>query len=111
MQGSPLEIIRRDHAIEIQPPDSLDEKSDRTQVILKRGGVKGAFTALGKEAFEFACAKQDPACLSLVQFRLPESAYIEEIRPEPVEKTNSISRQFLTVVAHVWDLEITNRND
>ena len=103
-------MVQAGRVVEIQTPDSPGEKAANRQVILKLGGVKGMFTALGKGVFEFAYTKQNPVALSLVQFRLPESAEIEEIRPEPVEKTKSISRQFLTVAAHVRELEIVTRD-
>lgn len=111
LEGSPLEVIHKDRAIEIHLPDSPGETAAVGQVILKLSGIKGIFTALGKGVFEFSYAKENPAAISLMQFRLPESARIEEISPEPVEKTKSISRQFLTVAAHVRQLKVVNRGD
>jgi hypothetical protein len=110
LEGSPLKVIQAGRVVEIQTPNSSGEKAANRQFILRLGGVKGMFTALGKGVFEFAYTQQNPVALSLVQFRLPESAEIEEIRPEPVEKTKSISRQFLTVAAHVRELEIVTRD-
>jgi len=92
-------------------PDTLAKIGKNSGIILKLSGMAGVFTAQGKGVFEFIRAVEDPGVLSLVQFRLPESAEIEEIRPDPVENTKFYSRQSITVAAHIRGLETAARDD
>ncbi|MGD0516919.1 MAG: FecR family protein [Thermoguttaceae bacterium] len=111
LEGTPLNVKHSGRIVEIQMPDTLAKIGKNSGIILKLSGMAGVFTAQGKGVFEFIRAVEDPGVLSLVQFRLPESAEIEEIRPDPVENTKFYSRQSITVAAHIRGLETAARDD
>jgi ferric-dicitrate binding protein FerR (iron transport regulator) len=111
LEGSPLKVKHSGRIVEIQMPDTSAQIGKNSVIILKLSGMAGVFTAQGKGVFEFIHAIDDPDILSLVQFRLPESAEIEEIRPDPVENTKFYSRQSITVAAHIRGLETAACDD
>ena len=111
MEGSPLKVKNSGQTFEIQMPDTPGKISDYGRIILKLSGMEGLFKAQGKGAFEFSNASDDPGVISLIQFRLPESAEIEEIRPEPIEKVKFYFKQSITVPAHIRGLETATCDD
>jgi ferric-dicitrate binding protein FerR (iron transport regulator) len=66
-------------------------------VIVKLSDVQGVFQNLGFGSHEFATPASNSDELSLVQFRLPASARIEQLRPEPIETRETLSRLLITV--------------
>ncbi len=105
LQGSPLSVKNDGRTLEIQMLDASLTPGENNDIIIKLSGINGIFTARGKGVFEFVHSVSDPGVVSLVQFRLPESAEIEEIRPAPIEKAKFYSRQSITVPAHIRGLE------
>jgi hypothetical protein len=111
LQGSPLKVKNSGRILEIQMPDTPIEIDNRSQIILKLSGMAGVFTAEGKGKFQFVHAVEDPGVVSLIQFRLPESAKIEDIQPAPIENTKYYSRQSITVAAHIRGLDTATCGD
>lgn len=66
-------------------------------VIVKLASVPGVFQDRGSGAYELALSATGSGVLSLVQFRLPASARIEELQPAPIETRQTLSRLVLTV--------------
>lgn len=76
--------------------DPLPPGQHRTLVV-RVCNVGGLFAPLGGGVFEFSGPASRPAELSLLQLRLPSSAHVEEIMPEPIEVRRSLSRFVLTL--------------
>ena len=74
--------------------------SGETKVIVKYTGQRGMFENLGAGTHEFNSPPGEAGILSLVQFRLPSSAHIEELDPPPIETRKTLSRLSLTVAVN-----------
>ena len=72
---------------------------EETALIVKIPDVRGLFPEQGPGVHELSLSAADFDVLSLVQFRLPASARIEELRPPPMETRRSLSRLVITVAA------------
>ncbi len=71
-----------------------------TMLIVKMIGVEGIFQAKGRGVFELGSPGTPTRVLTLVQFRLPESARLEEVSPEPIETRKELLKLLVTVRAH-----------
>lgn len=76
-----------------------------TKVIVKYSGRRSMFENLGGGTHEFNSPPGEASILSLVQFRLPSSAHVEELSPPPIETRTTLSRLSLTVAVkgHSFD--------
>jgi hypothetical protein len=77
----------------------------RNKVILKLANMKGMFRVLTDSIFEFSRSDDNEGVTSMFQFRIPESASIEEISPEPIEQYKTLNKTVITVVS---DSQIIN---
>jgi len=77
-----------------------------TEVIVQTRNVRGLFDAKGRGMYEVDRAASSPASLSLVQFRLPGSARIDAVSPEPIETRRTLSRLVVTVPAEAGLSEV-----
>jgi FecR-like protein len=71
-----------------------------TRVIVKYSGQQGMFENAGAGTHEFNSPPGEAGKLSLVQFRLPASARVEELSPSPIETRKTLSRLSLTVAVN-----------
>jgi ferric-dicitrate binding protein FerR (iron transport regulator) len=69
----------------------------RQTLVVRVGNVPRLFAAVGRSVFEFSGPDARPAERALLQLRLPSSARVEEIVPQPVEVRQSLSRLVLTL--------------
>jgi hypothetical protein len=66
-------------------------------VIVKLADVLGIFEDQGSGTYESSLPATGSGVLSLVQFRLPASARIEDLDPAPIESRQTLSRLVVTV--------------
>jgi hypothetical protein len=66
-------------------------------VIVKLADVPGIFEGQGSGTYESSLSATGSGVLSLVQFRLPASAQIEDLDPVPIESRQTLSRLVVTV--------------
>lgn len=97
MDGSPLVATLDVQGSRIRLAAVPASESSGGRLILRLGGLQGLFLPRGKGAFEFSRAGQAAPVLSLYQLRLPESANIEDIQPQPIETARSLSLQTITL--------------
>jgi hypothetical protein len=96
-QGARFPLVREAKGWRVDwSADPLPSGTQRT-VVVRVGNVPGLFAALGRGAFDFFGRAAQPAALSLLQLRLPSSARLEEMVPEPLEVRRSLSRLLLTI--------------
>jgi hypothetical protein len=96
-EGSPLAARLSGRSLDVQLPGARTAKDSRNWIVLKLVGVQGLFSEQEKGIVACDLAGDGSKTLSLLQFRLPEKARIEEIKPYPIETTKSLSRQVITI--------------
>lgn len=97
LQGAQFPVVREGKAWRVDwSADPLPPGAQRT-VVVRVDNVPGLFAAVGAGVFEFSGSARRPAGLSLLQLRLPSSARVDEIVPEPFEVRRSLSRLVLTI--------------
>ena len=104
LEGTPLEVRTSGRRVEVRAGGDYAKMEAGRRIILKLRGVKGLFAALGKGTFEYGRAGDDPSVLSLYQFRLPESALLEEIKPQAIETAEFLTRQVITLAVRAQPL-------
>jgi hypothetical protein len=97
LQGARFPVLREGEQWRVDwSADPLPPGGQRTLVV-KVANVGGLFAAVGRGVFEFSGPAAPSAKFSLLQLRLPSSARVEEIVPEPIEVRRSLSRLVLTI--------------
>ena len=79
--------------------DQLADSIDKTPLPDELLARKDTQMLIRECLMELSLSAADFDVLSLVQFRLPASARIEELRPPPIETRRSFSRLVITVAA------------
>ncbi|MHC4574756.1 MAG: FecR domain-containing protein [Planctomycetota bacterium] len=100
LDGVALDVHGKGNVLQIDPADALTRSPESGYLILKIPNIKGLFQAEDKFAFQFDSTSSDASIVTLFQFRLPESAYIEEISPRPLETERKLNRLVVTVAAN-----------
>ncbi|MHC4155112.1 MAG: FecR domain-containing protein [Planctomycetota bacterium] len=99
LDGVALHVSGKGNLLFIDFSDGLTRTTPLTHLILRIPDVEGLFRAEQGDVFQFHVKAGRPRIVTLFQFRLPESAYIEEISPEPVEMERKLNRLVLTIAA------------
>jgi hypothetical protein len=100
LDGVALDVDGRGNVLQIGPADVLTSSPGPGYIILKMPNITGLFQAGDKDAFQFDSTPSDASIVTLFQFRLPESTYIEEIFPRPLETERKLNRLVVTVAAN-----------
>ncbi|NLS91035.1 MAG: FecR domain-containing protein [Planctomycetaceae bacterium] len=85
---------RVDLSIAPVPPDG------EGAVILKATGIRNVFLDRESGSHRFDSPTHETGELSLIQFRLPTSAHVQELSPAPIETRSNPSRLLLTVAVN-----------
>jgi len=100
LDGAPINVSGSGNVLHIALSDALTKSPRSGYLILKVPDIKGLFQTQDKDAFQFDSPPREASVITLFQFRLPESAYIEEISPEPVEMDRKLNRLVFTIAAN-----------
>ncbi|MHC4618229.1 MAG: FecR domain-containing protein [Planctomycetota bacterium] len=100
LDGVALDVHGKGNVLQIDPADALTRSPGPGYIILKIPNIIGLFEADDEDAFQFDSTPSDASIVTLFQFRLPESAYIGEISPQPVEMERKLNRLVFTIAAN-----------
>lgn len=108
LEGEPLGVSLAGDKLQVRLGGAGMEAKADGRLILKLSGVKGLFLPRGSGSFEAAAAGGEAPELSLYQFRLPDTARIDQIEPRPIETVRSLSRQAVTLALRAKGPELVD---
>lgn len=97
LEGAPVPVAADGNELHFDLSGCSLKPGATANVILKLPGVTGLFTAKETGVFQFSCPTNSSAALSLIQFRLPGCARLEESLPAPIEIRRAMSRLIITL--------------
>jgi hypothetical protein len=100
LEGAPVSVTAGSGDLHFDFSARPLKAGETTELIAKLSGVGGLFDAKGPASFEFSSPASGSPGLSLLQFRLPEGARIEEVFPPPIETRRAMSRTIVTLAGN-----------
>jgi hypothetical protein len=100
----PLSSQGRNIQIDFSGPDV--DTSQINQLVLYLPEIKGIFQTDGGNIARFDRPASSSPIVTLFQFRLPDSANIEQIYPEPIETARKLNKLFITVATDSLMFEV-----
>jgi ferric-dicitrate binding protein FerR (iron transport regulator) len=97
LDGARLPVVSAGDAWQVDMSMAPVPPGGEAALIVELSDVEGVFQDRGFGTHEFASPTNSSGKLSLVQFRLPASARIEQLSPEPIETRKTLSRLLITV--------------
>jgi len=106
LEGTELPVSNQGRNIQIDF-SSLDvNPSQINQLVLHLPEIKGIFQTDGGNIVRFDRPASTFPIVTLFQFRLPESANIEQIYPEPIETARKLNKLLITVATDSLMFEV-----
>jgi hypothetical protein len=106
LEGTELPVSGQGRNLQIDF-SSLDvDPSQISQLILHLPEIKGIFQSDDGNTVRFNRPESSFPTLTLFQFRLPESANIEQIYPEPIETARKLNKLLITVATDSLMFEV-----
>jgi hypothetical protein len=106
LEGTELPVSNQGQNLQIDF-SSLDiDESQIDQLVLHLPEIKGIFHSDDGNVIRFDRPSGSHPIVNLVQFRLPESANIEQIHPEPVETARKLNKLLITVATDSLMFEV-----
>jgi hypothetical protein len=106
LEGTELPVSNQGRNLQIDF-SSLDvDPSQINQLVLHLPEIKGIFRSDDGNVIRFDRSTSPRPIVTLFQFRLPESANIEQIYPEPIETARKLSKLLITVAADSLMFEV-----
>jgi hypothetical protein len=106
LEGTELPVSNQGRNLQIDF-SSLDvDPSQINQLVLHLPEIKGIFRSDDGNVIRFDRSTSPRPIVTLFQFRLPESANIEQIYPEPIETARKLSKLLITVAADSLTFEV-----
>jgi hypothetical protein len=99
LDGAPLPVASGGDMMQVDLSSLASGPSRMPQIILKIPEVTGLFQSAGGGRFEYRGRPSAKPLLKLLQFRLPESARVDEAAPQAFETRTELGRLILTVAA------------
>jgi len=97
LEGASLRLCIKDGRRLIDLSCAPVPPGGRAELIARVSGVTGLFEAGRQGVFEFKRKRASSPSLSLFQFRLPHSAFVERAEPRPIETRATLSRLVVTI--------------
>lgn len=97
LEGTELPVSSQGRNLQIDFSSLNVDPSQKNQLILHLPEIKGIFQSDDGNMVRFNRPESSLPTLTLFQFRLPESANIEQIYPEPIETARKLNKLLITV--------------
>jgi len=106
LEGTELPVSKQDRNLQIDFPGLNAASSQINQLVLHLPEIKGLFQTDGENIIRFDRPANPRPIVTLIQFRLPELANIEQIYPEPIEMARKLNKLVVTVATDSSMLEV-----
>jgi hypothetical protein len=108
LEGTELPVSSRGRNLQIDFSGVNVDPSQTNQLVLYLPEIKGIFQSDDGNMVRFDRPESSFPTVTLFQFRLPESANIEQIYPEPIETARKLNKLLITVATdslmfEVWE--------
>jgi hypothetical protein len=97
LEGTELPVSNQGRNILIDFSGRDVDPSQMNQLVLYLPEIKGIFQTDGENTARFDRSASSSPVVTLFQFRLPESANIDQIYPEPIEMARKLNKLLITV--------------
>jgi len=105
-EGTELPVNSQGRNLQIDFSGPGFDPSQINQLILQLPGIKGIFQSDDGSMVRFDRPESSFPTVTLFQFRLPESANIEQIYPEPIETAKKLNKLLITVATDSLMFEV-----
>jgi hypothetical protein len=106
LEGTQLPVSNQGRNLQIDFSGLAVDLSQINQLVLQLPEIKGIFQSGEGNIVQFDRSASSHPIVTLFQFRLPESANVEQIHPEPIETARKLNRLVITVAADSLMFEV-----